>query len=327
MPHSQEDLLIYLDTNRDRFIDSEELMERFSLTRTALWRSIRLLRSAGYQVLSSQCGYRLDDACEVYTAASLQAGLRGKAADYRVDVRQALMSTNALLRKMAQRGAPDGTVLIANKQTAGYGRQQRVFFSPGGGVYLSLLLRPNYSPAELLALTPTVAVAVVDTVQTLTGRSASIKWVNDVYLDDRKVCGILTETAWRADGQIDYVVIGIGVNVLPPVGGFPMHLEPIATSLYPIGTSPQRHRSDFVVTLLNRLAELLSCPASPEIHASYCRSCFIPGRTVMVISANGEEQPAVALEIDDQYRLLVRYPSGKTEALMSGEISIKPLRY
>ncbi len=322
---TKERLLLYLDQNRDRFVSGEELGEQLSVSRSALWQALRSLRIAGYTILSEQGqGYRLAESCEVYTAPTIQARLADVAMPYTIEMRRSLPSTNRTLREMAQAGAPAGTVLIAKRQTAGYGRKQRTFFSQGGGIYMSLLLRPQLRAAAALTLTTTAAVAVVDAIRQVVGREAAIKWVNDVYLDGKKVCGILTESSLTPDGNIDYAILGIGINVFPPVGGFPQEIRDIATALLPEMTPMTHQRSDLVVALLRRLAELLPMCHSPQLHAAYCRASFLVGRTVTVLREDGTKDIAVVIGIDEHYRLLVRYPSGKCDALFSGEVSISP---
>lgn len=317
-------LLLYLDQNRDRYVSGEELTEQLSISRTALWQMLRSLRVAGYTVLSEHGqGYRLADDCEVYTAPALQARLSECAIPFTVDIRRSLPSTNLTLREMAEAGAPHGSVLIATQQTSGYGRKQRSFFSQGG-IYMSLLLRPQLRAAEALTLTTTTAVAVVDAIREVTGREAGIKWVNDVYLGDKKVCGILTESTLTPEGNIDYAIIGIGINVFSPRGGFPAELRHIAGSISSEYQTPATLRSDLAAALLNRLGALLPISNSPQIHAAYCRASFLPGRTVTVLREDGSKDIAAVVGIDEQYRLLVRYPNARCEALLSGEVSIRP---
>ena len=324
--HVKDELLLYLDAHRDRYVSGEELMAHLSLSRTSLWHNLRSLRSGRYHILSEHgAGYRLADSCELYTAPALSARLQGAAKEYTLDVRTALTSTNKTLREMAKDGAPTGTVLIANKQSAGYGRHQRVFFSPNGGIYMSLLLRPQLDAARALTLTTAAAVAVVEVIKELTGRQAYIKWVNDIYLDEKKVCGILTESALTPNGQLDYAILGIGVNIFAPGSGFPKSIQNIAGAIYPEDTPVLGQRSAFLVALLNRLATILPESDSPYVHAAYCKASFLPGHTVTVLRDDGSEQLAAFLGIDEQYRLLVRYADGSCDALFSGEVSIRKM--
>ncbi len=321
----REEVLLYLDRHRDQYVSGDTLMEHFSLSRASLWHLLRSLRSGGYRILSEHgAGYRLADDCELYTTRALQARLTGAAASLTLDVRTSLPSTNAALREMAQSGAPDGTVLIANRQSAGYGRYQRAFFSPNGGIYMSLLLRPRMEAAQALTLTTTAAVAVVEAIRELTQQQPCIKWVNDVYLKEKKVCGILTESALTPDGQLDYAILGIGINVFSPKGGFPKNIQSIAGSVYSADTVQSGQRSALLVALLEKLAVLLPNAVSPAVHAAYCKASFLPGHTVVVMRDGKEDRPAVVLGIDEQYRLLVRYADGSCDALFSGEVSIRP---
>jgi BirA family biotin operon repressor/biotin-[acetyl-CoA-carboxylase] ligase len=321
---SKQQLLLYLDQNRQRYVSGEELCSKLGITRTALWTSVRALRSAGYHILSEHGqGYRLDDSCELYESAALQARLQNAADDYIITVLPSIPSTNAALKEMAKNGAPTGTVLIAKGQSNGYGRKDRSFFSPNGGIYMSVLLRPDLRASDALTITTTAAVAVVDTIKQQTGRDAHIKWVNDVYMDGRKVCGILTESALTPDGKLDYAVLGIGVNIFSPAGGYPKAITNIAGAVYPPATEQKGQRSAFVVALLERLSELLPQCCSATMHTAYCRASFLPGRMVTVLKEDAPPAEAVALGIDEQYRLTVRYTDGHTESLFTGEVSVK----
>ena len=321
---TKQQLLLYLDGNRQRFVSGEELCRELGITRAALWSCVRTLRAAGYRIDAEHGqGYRLDARCELYESAALQARLREAASQYTVTVVPSLPSTNATLKEMAKDGAPTGTVLIANKQSSGYGRKERSFFSPNGGIYMSILLRPDLAPSDALTLTTTAAVAVVDVIRDLMKEDAQIKWVNDIYLHGKKVCGILTEAALTPDGKLDYAVLGIGINVFTPKGGFPKAIHNIAGALYPAEIEERGQRSAIVIALLERLAELLPKSTSPALHAAYCRASLLPGRMVTVLREDAPESEAVVLGIDEQYRLLVRYADGRTEPLFTGEVSVR----
>ena len=152
---------------------------------------------------------------------------------YGLDIieKDSVTSTNTELIEMAKNGAKEGTVLIASEQTAGKGRTGKSFYSPeGSGVYLSILLRPDFKPEDALFLTTIAAVATAKAIESVSDKEAKIKWVNDVYLDNKKVCGILTESALSSDMEkLDYAVVGIGINLCPPEGGFPDDIKNIAS--------------------------------------------------------------------------------------------------
>ena len=321
---TKQQILLYLDRNRHRFVPGEELCRELGILRPALWSCVRALRASGHPInVEHGQGYRLDESCELYESAALQARLASAASQYAITVIPSLPSTNTALKEMAKNGAPTGTVLIANKQSSGYGRKDRSFFSPNGGIYMSILLRPDLAPSDALTLTTTAAVAVVDVIRDIVKENAQIKWVNDIYLHGKKVCGILTEAALTPDGKLDYAVLGIGINVFAPKGGFPKAIHNIAGALYPAEIEERGQRSALVIALLERLAELLPKSTSPALHAAYCRASLLPGRMVTVLREDAPEEDAVVLGIDEQYRLIVRYADGHEESLFTGEVSVR----
>lgn len=237
-----------------------------------------------------------------------------------------LPSTNRTAREMATEGAPDGTVIIAHEQSAGRGRLQRSFFSPGGtGLYMSLILRRDLPAAEALRLTPMAAVATADAIEGLIGRRVDIKWVNDIYLDGKKVCGILTEgSVDPTTGRMQYAVVGIGVNVTPPDGDFPLEIRHVAGAILSSGTDAEKMRDTLAEKILENMMSLLEDSDSKNVHKRYRSRLMLLGRSVMVHTADGSSsRPATALEVDEDYRLIVCYEDGTMEHLDSGEVSIR----
>ena len=212
-------------------------------------------------------------------------------------------STNADL--LADTGAEPGDVLIAEAQTAGRGRMNRAFASPEGGLYMSVLLRPD-NPDDALLITPRAAVAVAGAIEAVSGRKAAIKWVNDIQLGGKKVCGILAEA--RA-GETMKVALGIGVNI----SSVPEGLESIAGRIFE--SAPSFARERLAAEILNRLFS----PAQ-DVYDEYLRRCTTVGRKVTVRSGN-ETYPAFAEGIDRRFRLTVRLPDGSVRVLDSGEVS------
>lgn len=242
-----------------------------------------------------------------------------------LDVRGEVSSTNTLMKELAAAGAPEGSVLIAESQSAGRGRQGRSFFSPdGSGLYLSLLLRPRLSPEDTAALTTAAAAATALAIEQVSGRSAGIKWVNDIWLEGKKVCGILCEAAFTPAGGLDYVVAGIGVNIFAPEGGFPAELSGIAGVVFDRSEAPQDARSRIAAEILNNFARFYLNMEAREYFPEYKKRCFLLGREINVLRG-GEVIPATALDINDECHLLVRYRDGSEEYLRSGEVSIRPL--
>ena len=238
-------------------------------------------------------------------------------------VTEVIPSTNTALREAAQAGAPHGTVLIASAQTAGRGRRGRTFFSPDGtGLYISVLLRPTIPAERAVRITTAAAVAAAEAIAQVMGKECAIKWVNDLFLDGKKVAGILTESALRTDGTLAYAVLGIGVNVVPPAGGFPPEIAEIAGAILPSPIEDGRARlaASFLTEFFRRYEEITE--EKPAYMNEYRRRCFAIGHRVEVI--RGEERyGALALSVDDDAGLLVRRDDGTEETLSSGEISIR----
>ena len=226
-----------------------------------------------------------------------------------VTVAEGMPSTNTTLKEMAAAGAPVGTTLIAARQTGGRGRLGRQFHSPAGGLYLSTLV----SPAD--AVTCRAAVAAARAIESLCGAKIDLKWVNDLYLNGRKVAGILAEGVFSPDGTLAAVVLGIGINVGET--DFPADLQSIATSL---GNEDFRlAREDVAAAFLNALHTALADPTAMD---EYRRRNLVPGREVIVLRG-GETYTATAEAISDEGYLTVRTADGRVHTLSSGEVSVR----
>lgn len=228
-------------------------------------------------------------------------------------------STNRVLKELARAGAPAGTAVIARRQTGGRGRMGKAFYSPEGGLYLSLLLRPDANVVKAVSLTAAAAVAVCRTLEKHGVSDAKIKWVNDIFLRDRKVCGILAESALGLDGSPAWVVLGVGLNLAPPADGWPTELKMLAGPVF--DTVTPALRDAVCADLLQALRTLCDQPEDPAILAEYRAKNLVPGRTVTVLRDNFPRQ-AEALYIDDHYRLAVRFTDGSITLLDSGEVSL-----
>ncbi|MBR3267142.1 MAG: biotin--[Oscillospiraceae bacterium] len=241
-----------------------------------------------------------------------------------LSVFDSVSSTNDLLREAAALGAPEGTVIAARQQTAGRGRQGRSFFSPPGtGLYLSMLLRPLGSPEQILSLTPMAAVAAAQAIERCTGQHAEIKWVNDLILHGRKICGILAESSYsECRKEPDFVILGIGINLLTPAGGFPPELQAIAGAVYPEGADAQDAFCSLCAALTDALLTQYAMLPERAYLAEYKSRLCVLGRRITVCE-NGAEIPAEALAVDDDLRLLVRYPDGSEQWRSTGEIRIR----
>ena len=238
-----------------------------------------------------------------------------------VTVLDAVDSTNLEARRIADAGDLTPRVIIARRQTGGRGRLGRSFHSPAGGLYLSILLRTTGTDAG--HLTTAAAGAVSRAVDRLTGRVSGIKWVNDIYLDGRKVCGILTEAKF-AGASLAYAVVGIGVNVVAPEGGFPADIAGKAGALFAPGAAPSGAMSALAADIVNGVLALADAPASAYLDEYRAKSVVL-GRAVDVarVHDDGAARRATALAIDDSLALVVRYEDGTVEAVSAGEVSLR----
>ena len=234
-------------------------------------------------------------------------------------------STNTRAKEVAARGAAHGTVLIADHQTGGRGRRGRSFHSPAGsGIYLSIILRPDCAPQDLMHLTCAAAVALCDAVQASCGIRPGIKWTNDLVVGNRKIAGILTELGLSPRGKLDYAIIGIGINCCQETTDFPQEIRNIAGSLHSItGQKIERHKvaAAMIDALLAMDRQLLTEKAA--IMDRYRAHCITLGQAVSVVKADGLVRHGTALDLDSDGGLLVRFDDGTAETVASGEVSVR----
>lgn len=233
-------------------------------------------------------------------------------------------STNDRLRTMARQGAPHGTVLIADKQTNGHGRRGRSFQSLGGvGVYLSMLIRPDCAPTELMHLTCATAVAMCDAVEHTVGIRPGIKWTNDLVHGKRKLGGILTELGFTPKGALDYAIIGIGINCCQKEDDFAPDIQGIAASLAMVTEKPV-DRAKVAASMMDALyrmdRELLT--RKEPLLERYRTDCITLGQEISLVRGD-EVRHGLALTVDEEGALIVRFADGHTEAVNSGEVSVR----
>lgn len=233
-------------------------------------------------------------------------------------------STNTLAKQLAAQGAPHGTVLIADRQTGGRGRMGRDFYSPGGvGIYMSVILRPNCPPGQLMHLTCAAAVAMCDAVEAVTGMRPGIKWTNDLVFGKKKLAGILTELSPDPKtGLVAWAVVGIGINCCQKEGDFPPELRDIAASLAAV-TGQAVDRGALAAAMIQALAEMdRRLDDKQAILAAYRADCVTLGQEISLVRFD-EVRHGTALDIDGDGALVVRFSDGHTEAVNSGEVSIR----
>jgi len=305
-------------------VSGEELSVFLNVSRTAVWKHIKSLKALGYRIdaLPSQ-GYRLMASPDILLPAEIAAGLATARLGKRLLCFAETDSTNMIAFRLAEEGAEEGTVVIADAQRRGKGRLGREWSSPPGvNLYCSVVLRPPIPPVAAYQLTFLSAVAVARAVERTTSLSPRIKWPNDILINGRKVAGLLNEMGAETE-KVNFVVLGIGVNLNMRRDQFPRELRHPASSLLLEG-GREVGRVSFIQALLRELDLLYGLYLSKgdeEIRAEWLARCDIVGRTVMV-SCRDYTLTGTVTGIDDNGALLVRLPSGVEEQVLSGDVTI-----
>lgn len=322
---TKEKLLALFEADKGKFFSGEELAARLAVSRTAVWKAVNSLRKEGYEIQAVRNkGYSLSVSTDILSIQGVEKYLNPEHSYIELEILPDIGSTNDYLREKAAQGKGEGYAVVAGAQTRGKGRTGRSFYSPADtGIYLSLLLRPkDCGPAQAVKFTTMAAVAACEAIEKVSHRSPQIKWVNDIYIDGKKVSGILTEASVSLEnGSLEYVLLGIGINVYPPEKGFPQELRETAGSVF------QERKSDgknqLAAGFLNRLMEIYTKEETGEYAEEYRKRSMVLGKRIQILTPEGEKG-ARALEIDKDCRLLVEYEDGNRELLRAGEIRIRP---
>lgn len=306
------------------YLSGQELSRTLGISRAAVWKAVEALRRQGYDIEArTGRGYRLIGMPDLLSHETVERYLSQPREN--LQVLSETDSTNSVCRRLALEGAPDGTVVLADCQTAGRGRRGRSFQSPAGkGLFFSILWRPDCDPERLLPLTALSAVAACRAIRRVTGAEVQIKWPNDLVLSGRKLAGILTEMALEGEsGHVSHVVVGIGINVHQQPEDFGGEVADIATSL-DLALGGSVCRAHLAAALLEEMDSLRrEVLFAPETWLEDYRSaCLNVGKTVRLIRGDTQE-PVQALGIDRQYGLVVRHEDGSVETVRSGEVSVR----
>ena len=320
---TKDKILEIFENNRNVYFSGEDIAQKLSVSRAAVWKAVKALQNSGYCINAvTNKGYCLSDSTDIISVQGIKKYLCQEISDMDITVFETVDSSNAVIKEKANNNAGEGCLVVANEQTSGRGRVGRAFFSPKDtGIYMSLLIRPeNFYADQAVRITTMAAVAVCEAIEAVSGEKAEIKWVNDIFVNNKKVCGILTEGSFDIEsGLMNYAVLGIGMNVYKPTDGFPNELENIAGAIFENNECDAKNR--LIAQFLNRFYKYYNSEDSHEYVENYRNRSFVIGKEIKIISGN-KSNIAVALGIDDKCRLLVRYPDGKEECCSSGEISI-----
>lgn len=241
---------------------------------------------------------------------------------FNVSVIEKTESTNLLLKGLALKGAQEGAVVVAGEQTAGIGRMGRSFFSPGNtGIYMSILLKPRIKPEKSVLITTAAAVAVCKALEKNGIENAGIKWVNDIYIGGKKVCGILTQGNINPYSQeLDFAILGIGINVYEPENDFPDEIKSVAGAIF--DEEEEGLRNQLVADILEEFFEIYNDLTDTGYVDEYIKRSIVIGKKVDVINAS-QAKEATVLGISRDCKLHIEYENGVQCFLDSGEISVK----
>jgi BirA family biotin operon repressor/biotin-[acetyl-CoA-carboxylase] ligase len=317
-------VLNILENNKGSHISGQDLADKLSVSRTAIWKSINTLKEEGYIIdATSNKGYSLSVSSDVLSSETIREFLPGKYGNIPIHVYKSLTSTNTEAKMAILKNATHGTIIISDEQTNGRGRLGRNFFSPPqSGIYMSIILKPKLNISNSILITTAAAVAVCLSIDSFSDRKTQIKWVNDIYIGNKKVCGILTEAVTDFEsGNVESVIIGIGLNVKTKENSFPDELKSIAGSI-------QHSDHDFISRnklaseIINRVLCICETLENRNFLELYKERSMILGQNIL-FNKKEEWIEGYAKDIDEYGGLVVELNSGQRVVLNSGEITVR----
>lgn len=319
-------ILMILLQNKEDFVSGEEISKEIGVSRTAVWKAIEQLRDSGFEIDSrSNKGYRLIKMADKLNATVIGHYLNARTLGQVIEIHDSIGSTNNRAKELAQEGAVHGTLVAAEEQRSGRGRLGRAWSSPPKvGLWMSLILRPAFPPRFAPKMTVLAGLAVIRAINTITGLKAAIKWPNDIIINSKKLCGILTEMQAEPD-LIEYVITGIGMNVNTLKENFPAEIRDSATSLF-IEWGQKVDRCRLMAAILNELEVLYqeyeSTTNFSGIIQEFKENCITLGRHVRVVSPAGEWE-GEAIDLTEDCELVVKLADGTKRTVMSGDVSVR----
>ncbi|WP_414839552.1 biotin--[acetyl-CoA-carboxylase] ligase [Carnobacterium sp. TMP28] len=317
-------LLTILEQQKGQTISGQELADRMSVSRTSIWKAVSSLRKEGYLIeATTNKGYCLPVESDLLSSEAIRPLLAAELKNQPFYLFKAIESTNQKAKKIALEFPSKPGVVLSEEQLKGKGRLGRFFYSPAKtGIYMSLILKPNLTTTDATLVTTAAAVAVCLTIEKLTDKKPKIKWVNDIYLDDHKIAGILTEAVTNFEnGTIDTIILGIGLNFRTPIEGFPVELESIAGSLLSEHTG-NLTRNEFIAELITQFYQIYQTIGKRDFLKDYKERCFVFGK-IIHFKQGKQEFDAIPIDIDQQGGLIVRMQDGQHQTLSYGEITIQ----
>lgn len=317
--------LLELLKNTDGYLSGEEIGSTLGVSRAAVWKNINALRKDGFVIEAvTNKGYKLSEEADIISSNFIEKSINTKYLVKKVIFMPTVDSTNEECKRLASEGEKEGTLVVADEQTGGKGRRGRLWKSEkGSGIWMSIILRPEISPWNVSSITLVAGLAVSKAVKEVSGLDAGIKWPNDIYVNGKKLCGILTEMSAQIQ-QVDFVVVGIGINVNTQY--FPSELENIACSLY-TEANVKFERNKIIASVwenFEKLYDVFKEKGFEALKKEYEENCINIGKRVRVIAKDGYEAETVG--INENGELLVKTDEGEIKTVFSGEVSIRNIQ-
>lgn len=319
----KSEILHILESNKGSNISGQELADMLKVSRTAVWKAINSLKDEGYSIeAASHKGYSLSSTSDLMSSEGIRLYLNEEFKNIPITVYKTIESTNSEAKLLAVQNAEHGTTIIAEEQTKGRGRFGRDFFSPSDtGIYMSIILKPKLNIENSVLVTTATAVAVCEAIDKFVGDVSRIKWVNDIFIGDKKVCGILTEAVTNFEsGMMDSVVVGIGINVKTRKDDFPLELQNTAGSIF--DDKYNYIRNQLCAEVINNVLTISRKLESRNFMQTYKQRSMILGEHILYKNDNNWHE-GYALDIDDYGGLIVYTKDRQKMTLNSGEVSIR----
>lgn len=331
MKTDKSDILTWLRNSED-YVSGQQLCDRFGVSRTAVWKVINQLKEEGYQIESvPRKGYRLlESPADVFSSSEIASRLQTRWAGRTLYFFESTGSTNPDAKRFAEEGAPHGTIVVADRQTAGRGRRGRTWSSPSGkSIYFTIVVRPAFAPDKASMITLVMALSVAQAIEEVTGLPAQIKWPNDIVVHKKKVCGILTEMSMTPEmDEIQFVVAGVGVNTNHNgPEEFPEEIRETAASLK-MESGEHIDRAGLLERILARFEENYDCFERIQdlsaLREAYQAHLINMDTQVLVLDPAGE-YAGISRGISETGELIVERENGDRVLVYAGEVSVRGL--
>lgn len=316
--------ILKLLKDSDGYLSGQQLCDRFQVSRTAVWKVMEQLKKEGYEIEAVRNkGYRLIGSCAALSGAEIESSIKCEWAGRRVVYFEETDSTNLRAKEAGEKGETHGSLYVADCQISGKGRRGRSWESPSGtSIYMTLLLRPKILPGKAPQMTLLMALAVADGIRKVTGLSTQIKWPNDIILNGKKICGILTEMSAEID-YINYVVVGVGINCNQET--FPEELQEKATSLK-LESGQEIQRAAVIAAVMESFEKYYQIFEKTEDLSGFLdeyNELLVNREREVLVLEPGQEYEAYALGINSSGELIVKTADGQKREIFAGEVSVR----